>query len=94
MMSEVKFLHPSKPRKPPKPRSLDVIFLIEKEVRVERHRTGTDLNHEEINRQHEISTCADQTYGNEEKWRIIAFHIGKRWYDMLALLAKREITFL
>jgi hypothetical protein len=39
MMNEVQFLFPSEPRKPPKPRSLYVVFLVEKDVCVERSRT-------------------------------------------------------
>jgi hypothetical protein len=73
VMSEVKFLHPSKPRKPLKPRSLNVVFLVKKDVRVEGRRTGDDLNHEEINRQNEVGTRPNQTHGNEEKRCIVAF---------------------
>jgi hypothetical protein len=39
MMNEVRFLFPSEPCKSLKPRSLYVVFLIEKDVRVERRRT-------------------------------------------------------
>jgi hypothetical protein len=39
VMNEVQFLFPSEPCKPLKPRSLYVVFLIEKDVRVERRRT-------------------------------------------------------
>jgi hypothetical protein len=73
VMSEVKFLHPSEPCKPPKPRSLDVVFLVEKDMRVVGRRTGDDLNHEEINRQDEIGTRSYQTHGDEEEGRIVAF---------------------
>ena len=73
VMSEVKFLHPSEPCKPPKPRSLDVVFLVEKDMRVVGRRTGDDLNHEEINRQDEVGTRSYQTHGNEEEGRIVAF---------------------
>ena len=48
MMNEVQFLVSSKPCKPPKPRSVYVIFLVEEDVRVERHRTCDYLSHEEI----------------------------------------------
>jgi hypothetical protein len=48
MMNEVQFLFPSKPCKPPKPRSVYVVFLVEEYVRVERHRTCDYLSHEEI----------------------------------------------
>ena len=39
VMNEVQFLFPSEPCKPLKPRSLYVVFLIEKDVRVERRCT-------------------------------------------------------
>jgi hypothetical protein len=48
VMNEVKFLFASEPGKPLKPRSLYVVFLVEKDVRVERRRTSRHLNHEEI----------------------------------------------
>jgi hypothetical protein len=51
MMNEVQFLFPSEPCKPLQPRSLYVVFLVKKNVRVERCRTCDYLNHEEINRQ-------------------------------------------
>ncbi len=72
-MSEVKFLHPSEPCKPPKPRSLDVVFLVEKDMRVVGRRTGDHLNHEEINWQDEVGARSYQTHGNEEEGRIVAF---------------------
>jgi hypothetical protein len=37
VMNEMQFLFPSEPCKSLKPRSLYVVFLIEKDVRVERH---------------------------------------------------------
>ena len=39
VMNEMQFLFPSEPCKSLKPRSLYVVFLIEKDVRVERRRT-------------------------------------------------------
>lgn len=75
VMNEVQFLFASEPCKPLKARSLDVVFLVEKDVRVERRRTCDDLNHEEINWQNEVGKCPDQTHGNEEKGRIVAFLI-------------------
>jgi len=50
VMNEVQFLFPSEPRKPLKPRSLYVVCLVEKDVRIERRRTCSYPNHEEINR--------------------------------------------
>ena len=35
VMNEVQFLYSSEPCKPLKPRSLDVVFLVEKDVRIE-----------------------------------------------------------
>ena len=51
-MNEVQFLFASKPCKPLKPRPLYVIFLVEKDVRVKRHRACDHLNYEEIKRQY------------------------------------------
>ena len=51
VMNEVQFLFPSEPCKPLKPRSLYVVFFVEKDMRVERRRTCDYLNHEEIDRQ-------------------------------------------
>ena len=48
VMNEVQFPFPSEPRKPLKSRSLHVVFLVEKDVRVERRRASNYLNHEEI----------------------------------------------
>jgi len=39
VMNEMQFLFPSEPCKSLEPRSLYVIFLVEKDVRVERRRT-------------------------------------------------------
>jgi hypothetical protein len=44
VMNEVQLLLPSEPRKPLKSRSLYVVFLVEKDVRVERRRTSNYLN--------------------------------------------------
>jgi hypothetical protein len=56
VMNEVKFLLASEPCKPLKSRSLYVVLLVEKDVRVEGHRTCNYLNHEEIKWQYEICT--------------------------------------
>ena len=48
VMNEMQFLFPSEPCKSLKPRSLYVVFLVEKDMRVERRRTCDCLNHEEI----------------------------------------------
>ena len=48
VMNEVQLLFPSEPRKPLKSRSVYVVFLVEKDVRVERRRTGNYLNQEKI----------------------------------------------
>ena len=48
VMNEVQLLFSSEPRKPLKSRSFYVVFLVEKDVRVERRRTSNYLNHEEI----------------------------------------------
>ena len=48
VMNEVQFLFPSEPCKPLKPRSPYVVFLVEKDVRVERGRACDYLSHEEV----------------------------------------------
>jgi hypothetical protein len=48
VMNEMQLLFPSEPRKPLKSRSLYMVFLVEKDVRVERRCAGNYLNHEEI----------------------------------------------
>jgi hypothetical protein len=73
VMNEVQFLFPSEPCKPLKPRSLYVVFLVEKDVRVERRRTCGYLNHEEIDRQYQVCARSHQKHGNKEKGRIVAF---------------------
>ena len=73
VMNKVQLLFASEPRKPLKPRSLYVIFLVEKDVRVKRRRTCDHLNYEEINRQYETCKCSYETHRNEEEWRIVAF---------------------
>ena len=73
VMNEVKLLPASEPCKPLKPRSLYVVFLVEKDVRVEGHRTCNYLNHEEIKWQYEVCTRSYQKHRNEEEGRIVAF---------------------
>ena len=73
MMNEVQFLFPSEPCKPLKPRSVYVVFLVEEDVRVERHRTCDYLNDEEIDRQYQVCARSHQKHRNEEEGRIVAF---------------------
>ena len=72
-MNEVQFLFPFEPSKPLKSRSLYVVFLVEKDMRVERCRTCDRLNHEEIDWQYEVCTRSDQKHRNEEEGCIVAF---------------------
>ena len=73
VMNEVQFLFPSEPCKPLKSRSLYVVFLVEKDVRVERHRTCNRLNYEEIDWHYEICTRSYQKHGNDEERCIVSF---------------------
>jgi hypothetical protein len=73
MMNEVQFLFPSEPCKPLKPRSLYMVLLVEKDVRVERCRTRGYLNYEEIDWQQQVCTRSHQKYRDEEEGRIVAF---------------------
>jgi len=73
VMNEMQFLFPSEPCKSLKPRSLYVVFLVEKDVRVKRRRTYNYLNHEEIDWQQEVCTRSHQKHRDEEEGRIVAF---------------------
>ena len=73
VMNEEQFLSASEPCKPLKPRSLYVIFLVKKNVCVERRRTCDYLSHEEIDWQYEVCTRSYQKHRNEEEGRIVAF---------------------
>jgi hypothetical protein len=48
VMNKVQFLLVSEPRKPLKPRSLYVIFLVEKDIRVKRRRACDYYHHKKI----------------------------------------------
>ena len=84
-MNKVQFLPASEPRKLLKPRSLDVIFLVEKDVRVERRSTCDYLNHEEINRQYEVCTHSCQKNRNKEVGRSVAFVTEVRARDKMSV---------
>src|SRR5215472_6738358 len=73
VMNEMQFLFPSEPCKSLKPRSLYVVFLVEKHVRVKRRCTCDYLSHEEIGWQYEICTRSYQKDGNEEEGCVVAF---------------------
>ena len=73
VMNEVKFLFVSEPCEPLKPRPLYMIFLVKKNVRVERRCACDYLNHEEINGQDEVCARSHQNHGNKEEGRIVAF---------------------
>ncbi len=64
VMNEVQFLFASEPCKPLKLRSLYVVFLVEKNVDVERCGTCDDLDDEEINGQYEVCTRSNQKHRN------------------------------
>src|SRR5467141_1198806 len=91
VMNEVQFLFASEPCKPLKPRSLYVVFLVEKDVRVERRRTCNYLNHEEINEQYEVCTSSYQKHRNEEEGCIVAFVTAARtWRARTGACASRR----
>src|SRR5258707_8653313 len=73
VMNEVHFLFPDERCKPLKSRSLYVVFLVEKDVRVERRRTCDCLSHEEVDWQYQVCTRSYQKHRNEEEGRIVAF---------------------
>ena len=78
VMNEVQFLFASEPCKPLKPRSLYVVFLVEKDVRVERRARRTTPHMQlpeprEINGQYDVCTSSHQKHRNEEEGCIVAF---------------------
>jgi len=73
MMNKVQFLFPSEPCKSLKPRSVYVVFPVEENVRVERHRTCGYLNDEEIDGQEQVCARSHQKHRNEEEGCIVAF---------------------
>ena len=73
VMDEVQCLLASEPCKTLKPRSLYVVLLVEKDMRIKRCRTRDHLNHEEIDWQQEIRTNSYQKHGNEEIRCIVPF---------------------
>jgi hypothetical protein len=70
-----------------------VVFLIEKNVRVERHRTCDHLNHEKINGQHKVCTRSYQKHRDEEG-RIVAFVAEVRLRDemIIRIVVAEELT--
>jgi len=73
VMNEVQLLFPSEPRKPLKPRSLYVVFLVEKDVRVKGRRACDCLILYKQKTEYEICTRPYQKHRNEEEGRIVAF---------------------
>jgi hypothetical protein len=73
MMNEMEFLHIPEPRKTLQAGPLHVIFLVEKDVRVERQRTGSSLDKEEVERQNKIAQYSDEKNWNKKEWREVAF---------------------
>jgi hypothetical protein len=81
VMNEMQLLFESEPCKPLKPRSLNMVFFVEKDMRVERCPTCDHLNHEEVYRQHEVCTRSYQKHRDEEEGRIVAFVAEVRLRD-------------
>jgi hypothetical protein len=73
VVNEMQLLFASEPCEPLKPRFVRVVFLVEKDVRVERRRTCDCHYREQTWRQNEISACPDGNNRNEEVWSRIAF---------------------
>ena len=67
LLSLVKCLFASEPSKPLKPRSLCLVFFVEKNVRVDRLRTCGCLNDEEIKGQYEVCTRYYKITGMKKK---------------------------
>src|SRR5262249_33947209 len=73
VMNEMQFLFPPEPCKSLKAGSLYMVFLVEKDVRIERRPTCDCLNYEQFRRQHEVRARTHQKHRNEEEGRIVAF---------------------
>jgi hypothetical protein len=73
VMNEVQFLLASKPSKPLKPRSFDVVLLVEEYVRVERGSACADLNRKKIDGQYEVWERCYQQHRDEEEGCDVAF---------------------
>ncbi len=67
MMNEMEFLHFPEPRKTLQAGPLHVIFLVEKDVRVERQRTGSNLDKEEVEQQNQIAQYSDEKNWNRKR---------------------------
>ena len=81
VVNKVQILFASEPCKSPKPRSLRVVFIVEKYMRVERRCTRDYEDREEIKRQYEICTRARQKNRDEEVRRSVAFAAEVRRRD-------------
>jgi hypothetical protein len=71
VMNEVQFLFPSEPSKSLKSRSLDVVFNVEEDVRIERRSARDYQNYKQINWQQEICNASNQKDRNKEERRVI-----------------------
>lgn len=93
VVDEMLRLFTSEPRESKEPRPLHVIFLVEHDMRVERRRTGGDLNDEEIDRQQEIRNRPDETDWYEKIGRIVAFfpEIGRGYQMILGIIGVMKV---
>ena len=80
VVNKVQILFASEPCKSPKPRSLRVVFIVEKNMRVERRCTCDYEDREEIKRQYDC-TRSYQKNRNEEVGRNVAFAAEVRRRD-------------
>ena len=71
VMNEMQLLFAPEPCESSKPRSRYMVFLLEKDVGVERRRTSEQLSHEEIAWQYEVCTRPYQKHRNEEERRVV-----------------------
>src|SRR4029077_14772357 len=80
VMDEVQLPLASEPGKTLKPGSFYVVFLVEKDVCVERRCTRQHDDQEEIEWQDEGDACSGHKRRNEEEGRIVAFvtEVGRR----------------
>jgi hypothetical protein len=85
VMNEMQLLFAPEPRTPLQMRFLRVVFLVEKDVRVERCRTRERRNDEKIERQQKVRTRACQNDGNEEIRRRVAFVAEIRLRDKMGV---------
>jgi hypothetical protein len=93
VVNKMKRLLSSEPGKSLKLRAISMIFLVKKDVRIERYSAGNNLNEKQIKRQYEISARPRQKHWDEKEGRIIAFvtQVGLRDEMILGIIGVMKV---